>query len=500
MTIQQSIARLRGRFVNVTVVSALVLTGACSDVSEESGSVAGASGVTKGAVSGLGAMDVDQPAGWDDDLALTIPVDMNPDPDILEIELESRLSDIEILPGVVTPVWTYGGTLPGPLIRAKVGDTVIIHFTNSLPEATSIHWHGLRVTNDMDGVPGVTQDPVEAGGEFRYEFVVRDAGTYWYHPHINSAAQVGWGMYGPIVVEDPNDPEALGDDVVLVMSDMSLDEDGRFQPVDSGGKFGDLFGREGSVILVNGKVMPQLKVRAGKQQRWRVINAARARYYSLRVRDHVLTRIGGDNGLAARSEELTRVLVTPGERADIVFTPSDEPGTTRTVLWAPTDRGYGSLFSRPRVPMMEIYTVEEPPVRPAEIPVELRHIAPIDVSGAVEKTLDLTIDLSNNDVVMGFNNTPYWEMKPIEARIGETHIWTLRNYTDFAHPFHLHGYFFQVLDDARIPEWKDTVDVPVDTELRIAVSFDERPGMWMYHCHILDHAEVGMMGQLHVAE
>lgn len=451
-------------------------------------------------LAGLTALDVAQPEGWDEALRLAIPVDLDPDPDVLEIELEARLADIEILPGVTTPAWTYAGTIPGPLIRAKVGDRVIVHFTNRLPEATSIHWHGLRVANDMDGVPGVTQEPVEAGGEFRYEFVVRDAGTYWYHPHVNSVAQVGWGLYGAIVVEDPSDPPELGDDLVLVLSDISLNDDGQFQPVDSGGKFGDLFGREGSVLLVNGRVMPQLKVRKGKQQRWRVINAARARYYSLHVRDHVLTRIGGDNGLAARSETSTRVLVTPGERADVVFTPVDAPGTTRTVLWAPTDRGYGSLFSRSREPMLEIYTVDEEPVLPAELPVTLRTIAPIDVTGAVEHTLEMTIDLSHNDVVMGFNGTPHWRMQPIEARIGETHVWTLRNPTDFAHPFHLHGYFFQVLDEQRIPEWKDTVNVAVGEELKIAIAFDERPGVWMYHCHILDHAEVGMMGHLHVAE
>lgn len=448
----------------------------------------------------LHALDVEQPEGWDDDFALVEPVDMNPDPNILEIELESKLAELELIPGYKTPAWTYGGTIPGPLIRAKVGDRVIVHFKNSLPEATSIHWHGVRVKNGMDGVPGVTQPPVEAGGEFLYDFVVHDAGTFWYHPHINSAAQVGWGMYGPIVVVDPNDPKELGDDLILMMSDISLEEDGQFQPVDSGGKFGDLFGREGTVLLVNGKVMPTLKVRAGKQQRWRVINAARARYYSMRVRDHKLVRIGGDNGLAERPETVNHVVVTPGERADIVFTPSDAPGTSRVVRWAPTERGYGSLFARPRVPMMRIETVDEPPVVPAEIPKHLRTIERIDTTGAIEKDLEMTIDLSHNNVVMGFNNVPYWEMTPLEAKIGETHVWTLINNTDFSHPFHLHGYFFQVLDDTRVPEWKDTVDVPLHSQLKIAIRFDDRPGMWMYHCHILDHAEVGMMAQLHVAE
>ena len=88
----------------------------------------------------------------------------------------------------------------------------------------------------------------------------------------------------------------------------------------------------------------------------------------------------------------------------------------------------------------------------------------------------------------------------ISARIGETHVWEVVNTTDFDHPFHLHGYFFQVLDDERVPEWKDTVNVPNHTSLKLAMVFDERPGMWMLHCHILDHAEVGMMGHLHVME
>ena len=142
----------------------------------------------------LRAGQVSQPESWDDDLALLVPEDINPDPNILEIELDARIVEMEIIPGTKTPVWTYGGSLPGPLIRAKVGDRLIVHFTNRLPESTSIHWHGLRVANNMDGVPNVTQDPVAAGGSFTYDFILRDAGTYWYHPHINSAAQVGWGM------------------------------------------------------------------------------------------------------------------------------------------------------------------------------------------------------------------------------------------------------------------------------------------------------------------
>jgi FtsP/CotA-like multicopper oxidase with cupredoxin domain len=446
------------------------------------------------------ALTVDQPDGWADDLAMNTPADINADPDVIEVEFDAHPADIEFLPGLPTPAWTYGGTVPGPLIRAKVGDRIIIHFTNHLPEATSIHWHGMRVPNDMDGVPGVTQDPVAPGESFRYEFIAQDPGTFWYHPHINSAAQVGWGMYGAVVVEDPDDAEAFGDDLVLMLSDISLTDVGEFLPPDNGGEFGDLFGREGSVLLVNGRLLPTLKARVGKPQRWRVINAARARYYNIRMPGHGLTRLGGDNGLAERSEEVYSVVIVPGERADIVFTPGGEPGSTDMLKWVPVDRGFSSTFNRAREDMLNIEVVDLPPVAPEPIPVDLREIEPIDLTGAIEHTLDMTIDTNfQKQVVMGINGIPYWDVVPIEATTGQTHIWRLTNETSFAHPFHLHGYFFQVLDETRIPEWKDTVDLPAGSELSIAVQFDERPGIWMYHCHILDHAESGMMGQVRVS-
>ena len=470
----------------VVVLLSAALAGCTGDSGGDSGSPAT-------------ALDVAQPEGWDADLALPEAVDINPDPRIVEIELEARLADIEFLPGKPTTVWTYNGLVPGPLIRANLGDRVIVHFKNSLPEDTTIHWHGVRVSNDMDGAPGMTQPPVASGGEFRYEFVMRDAGTYWYHPHMNSSEQVGRGLYGPIVVHDPADPKAFGDELVLVLSDMGIRETGELVPLDTGGSFGDLFGREGSVVLVNGKVSPRLKVRSGKQQRWRVINAARSRYFDLRLREHDFVRIGGDNGLAAASTQVDHVLVTPGERADLVFTPSDEPGTERIMYWLPPDRGYGTQTGRGRDPLIVLETVDLPPVLPAAIPTELRAIPAVDVTSAIEKKLALTIEISSGGVAMGINGVPYERSKPLVAMIGETHVWHVVNDTDFAHPFHLHGYFFRVLDEA-VPEWKDTVNVPAHSSLDIAVVFDERPGMWMYHCHILDHAEVGMMGHLHVME
>src|SRR5690606_35324957 len=240
-----------------------------------------------------------------------------------------------------------------------------------------------------------------------------------------------------------------------------------------------------------------------KQQRGRVINAARARYYPLRLPNHTFVKLGGDNGLAERSQEVNRIILVPGERADFVCTPSDPPGTSTFMQWIPTERGFGSVFNRPRENMLEIVTVDAPPVIPEPIPVELRGIERIDIAGAQELTLDLTIETQSTarakEIVMGINGIPYWNRKPIAARIVQQQGRILVNDDAIAHPLHVPGSVFQVLDDSRIPEWKAAVDVPAESSLRFAVRFDERPGMWMYHCHILDHADSGMMGHLWVA-
>jgi FtsP/CotA-like multicopper oxidase with cupredoxin domain len=445
------------------------------------------------------ALDVEQPDGWKDDLALAAPEDLNPAPDVLEFNLEARVADVEILPGVTTAAWTYNGALPGPYIRVRVGDTLIVHFTNNLPEPTTIHWHGVRVSNDMDGAPGMTQAPVRPGGTFRYEFVLEDAGTFWYHPHHDSSDQVGRGLYGAIVVVDPDEPDVFGDDVVLMLSDISLDDSGQLLERGSGGAFGDLFGREGNVMLVNGRVRPRLGARAGKPQRWRIINASRARYYSFLLPGAPFTRIGGDGGLMARSERQSRLLIVPGERLDVVYTPASPPGTVVPLRWRPVDRGYGTAFNRQAETILEIATADLPAVTPAPVPEQLRTIPPPDTRGAIEHVLDLTIQADGSVVEMGINGIPSWRAEPLHARVGDRHVWTITNNSSFDHPFHLHGYFFRILDE-RVPEWKDTVNIPVKSTVRLLVEFDERPGMWMYHCHILDHADVGMMGHLHVTE
>lgn len=202
-----------------------------------------------------------QPSGWDKDLRLPESVDINPDPHVVEINLDARVASVEIAPGIRADAWTYDGGLPGPLIRAHVGDRVIVHFTNHLPEPTTVHWHGLRVPIQMDGVPDVSQPPVPNGGTFTYDFVVPDAGLYWYHQHVMSAAQVGFGLYGALLVEDPDEQVGVADETVLVLSDIGVDSHGKLDSPDSGGSTGMVFGREGSYVLVNGRVKPRLLVR-----------------------------------------------------------------------------------------------------------------------------------------------------------------------------------------------------------------------------------------------
>jgi FtsP/CotA-like multicopper oxidase with cupredoxin domain len=463
------------------------------------------------AVAGCGAPAPDeqlaQPPGWADEIRLPVAIDLNASPHVLEVNLEARESDVELVPGKLTRAWTYDGGIPGPLLRANVGDRLIVHFKNSLPEATTIHWHGLRIPNDQDGVPDSSQLSVPPGGTFDYDFVLPDAGTYWYHPHLDSAAQVGNGLYGPIVVDDPLEPKGLGDEAVIVLSDMSLDATGALYPGDSGGEFGTLFGREGNLHLVNGRVLPTLHVRPGLRQRWRIINAAKSRYEQLVLPGHAFTRIGSDDGLLESPEHLERIVLTPAQRADIVFEPSRVglagSQDTLALTWVPYDRGFGTAYNRPEEPVLLIDFVEGVSVKAAPLPPLHRDIPLIETAGATPVDISLTL---NPDVegrlAMGINGVPSWSAAHLTTRLGERQLWTVKNTFEWDHPFHLHGFFFQVLDvngvAPSVREWRDTVNVPVDATLRFAVHFDERPGMWMFHCHILDHADAGMMGMVHL--
>jgi len=185
-----------------------------------------------------------------------------------------------------TETWSYNGAVPGPELRFRQGDRLRIEVENALDADTTVHWHGLRVPNAMDGVPHLTQPPIAArGGRFAYEYDLPDAGTYWYHPHLGSAEQVGRGLYGALIVAERN-PPAVERDVVWVLSDWRLDREARI--VADFGNFMDAShaGRIGNTVTVNGRVEESFAVRAGERIRLRLVNAATARIFALRVEGH----------------------------------------------------------------------------------------------------------------------------------------------------------------------------------------------------------------------
>jgi FtsP/CotA-like multicopper oxidase with cupredoxin domain len=356
----------------------------------------------------------------------------------------------------------------------------------------------------MDGVPDISQPEMKRGDTFTYDFVVRDAGLYWYHPHVMSAAQVGFGLYGPLLVEDAADGVGVADEVTIVLSDIGFDARGVLESPDSGGPAGMVFGREGTYVLANGKIMPTLRARPGAPQRWRIVNAAKSRFFLLDLEGQTFHVIGGDGGLQEAPQVMTTLLVTPGERADVIVAPTGPPGGNLVLRALLYNRGYGSVEFRYPEDVLTVALTDEPALRGWKMPPVHREIAAPSLEGATNVDVLITLPPAGLDGNSEFhvNGVPFWKAKPYPARLGEKQIWTVRNESKFAHPFHLHGFFFLPLDEKREPihpmVWKDTLSVPVDGTIRFLVVFDERPGMWMFHCHILDHAEGGLMGHVHL--
>ena len=438
-----------------------------------------------------------QPAGWDDGVRLPVKADENADPNVVEVHLEAKPAAIT-LGGEIVTMWTYDGVVPGPTIHAKKGDRVIVHLKNSLPEPTTIHWHGVRVPNAMDGVPDVTQPWVPPGGTFDYEFVATDAGTYWYHPHVDSSAQVGFGLYGALVVDDPASP-VHADELLLVLSDATVTDAGTLEPADAGGALAGYFGREGNVDLVNGKTRAPLLARPGLPQRWHVVNASRAHYANLQIPGFDVVRLGGDEGLANVPLRLTGspavVPIVPGERVDLWVVPRGATGTTSTVTWEVFDRlhDYPAAHS---VPLLDVTFTGDPVSGFDAPPATLAPITPVSTDGATKRDVHFT----DTNGVLGIDGYVGADVPPIHSSASTTEVWTVWNDTGQDHPFHLHGFGFQVLSlGSTAPqqlEMRDTVNVVAHGKIQIAIPFDDRRGSWMYHCHILDHADLGMMGMV----
>jgi FtsP/CotA-like multicopper oxidase with cupredoxin domain len=414
---------------------------------------------------------------------------------VVRVDLEAREVDWEFVPGQRTRAWAFGGQVPGPTIEAQVGDVLEIRVINHLPEPTVVHWHGLRIPAAMDGTERV-QQPVAPGETFTYRFRVPDAGTFWYHSHFNETVQLERGLYGALIVRGPDEP-TFDADRTFVLDDVELEKDGQVKP--PGWWIESHDGREGSIRLVNGTQEPEIRMAAGQVERWRVVNAASARYVLLSVGGRPFRIIGTGGGLISSPVSATEVLLPTAGRVEIAVGPFAE-GETLRIETLPFNRGSFKSHKKPEL-FATVRVGAGAPSR-TRLPDRLREIEPL-VTGSVTANREVRLGFGlglQHGVEFNINREQHHHAEPV--RVGELQIWDVLNRSPVHHPFHLHGFFFQVLEvNGTAPDylsWDDTVNVPAFGRVRMAWRPDDRPGGWMYHCHILEHHAAGMMAHFEV--
>ncbi|RYE76117.1 MAG: multicopper oxidase family protein, partial [Myxococcales bacterium] len=429
--------------------------------------------------------------------------DLNPDPRIVEVNITAAVGEAALLSGAKTAVWTYNDRLPGPLLHARVGDRVIVHFTNNLPESTIIHWHGLRISDQMDGSPRV-QDPIEPGESFTYDFVVPDAGTYWYHTHLHQIQQFERGLYGALVVHEAEPPQFTAERIIVV-DDIRLDtknQVGAF--LTSGPDIGR--GRVGNRLLINGSTKPmKVTLARGAVERWRVVLATNALSLKLRTVGAKTRVIGTDGGFLPAPFDLETVQMAPGQRydlevrADDAATEVDLEGlilaldANDNVIEQPFPFVQASVAGE--VPVVEpVYpAVPMPGVDMGAKKVNWKLSGGV-VGGKVQFTINgvTGVQEGHDHVVLD----TFTRGEPVQI--------TLSSSVSPEHPFHLHGQFFQIIKRGGKlvtdePGLRDTVLVQGAQSVTIQTYFDN-PGRWMVHCHIGEHSEMGMMADVEVID
>jgi len=403
---------------------------------------------------------------------------------------------------------TYNGSFPGPLLRVYEGERIRIRFTNLLDEPTNLHLHGLHI-------PAAVDDPflmVEPGETVYYEFAIPEgtAGTYWYHPHVHErvARQLFAGLAGPIIVEGPNDRRQRMrrvEEFLLVLKDITLAGGG----VAAHSSFDWINGKEGNLLLVNGALQPAIFPHRSLI-RLRLLNASNARYYRLSLDEHVMHLIATDGGLLERPAEVDELLLAPGERAEVLVR-LHSPGSFR-LMNLPYDRGGGMMGgmmggaghpgTSPTPHTLLTVTFNGVP-RPARLPRQLAEIEALDPASAQavrRLVLGEGMMMGMRFTINGRTFDP--RRDDIRARSGDLEVWDIENRGGMDHPFHLHTYPFQVLSRNGIPEpfraWKDVVNVRRHETVRIAIPLLDFAGRTVFHCHIVEHEDRGMMGVLAV--
>jgi len=433
------------------------------------------------------------------------------DPMLVQARLTAAASKVQIVPDKypATSVWAYNGTLPGPVLRARQGDRLRVVVENGLGEATTVHWHGVRVPNAMDGVPYITQRPIEPERTFTYEFVLPDAGTFFYHPHQRSYEQMARGLAGALIGEE-REPPQVDRDILWVLGDYRLDADASIR-----GGFGNYMdkshaGRIGNTVTINGRMPDAFRVRAGERIRLRLINAATARVFALDFRGHQPWIIALD-GQPVEPYQLEggAVLLGPAMRADLILDMMAAPGSRHEV--------HDGFYRRLAYKLVDLEYGDEPPLRArAADPPRLaaNPLAEPDVRGAERHEIVFTGGMMGD--MRGMGRGMAWAVNglangcgdgglPFEPflvlRKGRSYVLHLVNDTAWHHPIHLHGHSFLVVSSngEATPhrEWLDTVMLNPRERAEIAFVADN-PGDWMLHCHVLDHQASGMMSCIRV--
>lgn len=475
-------------------------------------------------------------------------------PDV-EIELTASPTSVSLLPGAPTNVWHYSarllrgpastlqpidGTHLGPVIRVRRGQRVRVRFRNQLPESSIVHWHGLDVPESADGHPRLA---VPSGGEYIYDFqVVNRAGTSWYHPHphMRTAAQAYQGLAGLFLVADDEEdalklPSGSGE-LLFALQDRRVDANNQLvypQPADSGmsGRMGrggmgrggmmqmmeTMNGWLGDRMLVSGRIQPTIDVDR-RTYRVRVLNGSNSRFYKLAWSDQQpVVAIGNDGGLLARPSSLPALTLAPGQRADLILELSDHrAGDTVQLLSLPFPAdavGHaGMMRNNFAVPQGAALTLATLRVSARQGP---RYVVPEKLAAdtftpstsAPVRHVPLTFMQMN-----WFIDGKTFDMETVSAAetvdAGSTHIWEFENRPmmgmGMAHPMHMHGRQFRVLSRSGADTnalrsgihdqgWTDTVVVLPGETVRVQVTFSDYAGLFLYHCHILEHEDMGMM-------
>lgn len=447
----------------------------------------------------------------DGDEVRSAEANRNPGP-VRDVRLTATVGTVD-LGGLTVTTWTYGGVVPGTPIRVKAGEVVRATLTNRLPQHTTVHWHGLALRNDADGVPGITQPPIAAGAEHVYQFTAANPGTYWFHPH--AGAQLDRGLYAPLIVEDPHEPLAYDDEWIVVLDDWLDGVQGRTPDtqlaelrkgmMDMAG--GHMMGAGSSYLLggdagdvsyphyvINGRLPTApagYQGKSGTRLRLRIINAGGDTAFRVAVGGHRM-RVTHTDGYPTQPADTDALLIGMGERYDVLVTLAD--GVFPLVALAEGKDATALALLRTGAG-----AAPAAPVRPKELDGKLvayRNLTPADAVRLPTRDTDRTIELKLTGDMMNYNwafNNHTFDPTRIEPiRAGERVRLNLTNTTQMWHPIHLHGHTFAAGDSGLR---KDTAIVLPGQTLPIMFDADN-PGRWMVHCHNIYHAEAGMMTQL----